>query len=407
MKYDLCLIYPSSNFIENQFSIPNISMLLLQAYVKKYSRTDAKVKVIYLSEYNNNYEYIPESDTYGISVVTPNFKEAKNIYSYLKMKYKDCIVLAGGPHPTVLPETCKKVICDYPIRGAGEEIMVELFRNDWYGYYRTLSEYPIFNFSNIEKYKDIKLSYDDIEYKRYSNWLLLTDVGCYYNCNFCFKLFPKVFQFPEEFVLRCIDDYTSMNVQNKFLKLTSDNVLINFSKNEYIFEALGRYKIPYEVCGRLDNLTSNKIEVLKSTGCKIIKVGIESGSPRILEAMNKKETIDDMFKGTDLLHKMNMKFGVYLMCNYPTEQDYDRQLTIHNVSIMQPDWFSIYDCVPYPGTKIWNDLPELEKQRIIDSDFQYMYHAGRISERNEIIKQMEEDLKSEIKDVKQFYKKEK
>lgn len=365
----------------------------MQAWIKRNTRNS--VRVVYMSEINNDYRAIPDAKIYGIYLVTPNFPEAKKIYAYLKSERQDSLVLAGGPHPSALPGTCKGKVCDYPVVGSGEEVLKKVVQCGDLEYINFIlsKSFEEDNCVDVDTYSDVELDYSDTDPSRYASWLLVTDVGCYYSCRFCFKLSRSVSRFPEKFVRRCISDCSSFGA--KKIKFTSDNVLVDFLKNEYVFEELQRKGLEYEACGRLDNVTSYKAELLKHTGCSMLKAGVESGSQRVLDLMGKREKLSDMLRGASMLRAAGLSFGAYLIANYPGETDEDRKMTVDFVRKLSPDWFSLYNFTPYPGTYAWKELLTNEQRRnIIDSDFEGMRHAGLPEDADEIVKQMTQEMRS-------------
>lgn len=375
---DLCFIVPDSDFLLDKFVIPNLTPILLKSYLI-HNLLNKKIKVIYLSEYNNDKNEIPESKYYGISFLSPHINEVKSIYSFLKNKYPSSKILVGGPHVNaVKSEVLNSNICDYFITGFGEEILLEFLKTENTSLLNNII--PFYKKDFYEKeYENIKLDYSDININKYSSWLLMTDVGCPYHCSFCFKSFNGIQKFSYDFIRNCVEDFTKFdNYQSKLLKLTSDNVLLNFGFHSRIFnELFKKYNISYEVVGRLDLVNEEKLNILKTTGCKCIKYGVESGSPRMLKLMNKGESLEQIENGLKLTEKMNMPYGMYFIVNYPGETQEDLDMTIKLINKYNPKFLAVYNFTPYPGSPIWNKISENERQKYIENNYSEMYHAGK------------------------------
>jgi p-methyltransferase len=70
---------------------------------------------------------------------------------------------------------------------------------------------------------------------------------------------------------------------------------------------------------RCSNSDEEAIELMAESGCKGVFLGIESGSPRILEAMNKRADIEDYRRGIELLHQHGiLTFGSFIV-GFPGE----------------------------------------------------------------------------------------
>lgn len=374
---DLCFIIPDSDFLDNKFVIPNLTPILLKSYLNHYS-PDKKIKIIYLSD-DNDYNRIPEARLFGISFLSSHLPQVKLIYSFLKNKYPNSIVLAGGAHVNaVKDEVLNSGLCDYYIAGQAENALFHILNEGIQPCY--VNNKKSFKYEWIaNEYKNVKLNYEDIDVNKYSSWLLITDYGCPYQCSFCHKSYKGIFYFPFEFIKRCIEDFIKIdNYKSKILKLTSDNVLLNFDKFIPMFNLFKEYEIQYEVVGRLDLITEEKLKILKNTGCKCIKYGVETGSPRLLKLMNKGETIEDIENGLKLTEESKLPYGMYLIVNYPSETDEDVELTIDLINKFNPNFLGIYQFTPYPGSPVWNKLlTEKQRQKYINNNYSEMYHAGK------------------------------
>jgi radical SAM superfamily enzyme YgiQ (UPF0313 family) len=192
-------------------------------------------------------------------------------------------------------------------------------------------------------------------------------------------MFHGIFTFPYLFIDNCIQDIIDYGLPS-YLKFASDNIFINFDKFVPHFEKCYRLGITYETVGRLDNLTEDRLKVLKDTGCKVIKVGLESGSQRMLDVMNKRENIDTMKKGFDLLDKVGINYGVYLIANYPTEIMEDLDETIKFVNGLGVSYVGVSDYTPYPGTPDWYKRLSPEERNQYIENFGGMHHLGKLQE---------------------------
>ncbi len=84
-------------------------------------------------------------------------------------------------------------------------------------------------------------------------------------------------------------------------------------------------------------------------------VGVESGSQKILDKINKNITIDEIIAKTALLNKYKVNWAAFFITGFPFETSEDIMLTKELILKIKPSFVSLNRFVPYPGTKIFND----------------------------------------------------
>lgn len=130
-------------------------------------------------------------------------------------------------------------------------------------------------------------------------------------------------------------------------------------------------KIPYKIQSRADLLLEDEaIAHLAESGCEEVWMGAESGSQRILDAMDKGTTVDQIKEATELLKKHNIKACFFLQFGYSGENMEDIQKTIALVEELSPDDIGISVSYPLPGTKFYDRVKNelVNKQNWTDSD---------------------------------------
>ncbi|MFZ1688810.1 MAG: radical SAM protein [Flavobacteriales bacterium] len=111
-------------------------------------------------------------------------------------------------------------------------------------------------------------------------------------------------------------------------------------------------RIPFKIQSRVDLLLeSDTIDALAAAGLQEVWVGAESGSQKILDAMDKGTTVQQIGKATRLLHEKGIRVGFFLQFGYLGETDEDIDATLHMLEELQPDDIGISVSYPLPGTK--------------------------------------------------------
>lgn len=118
-------------------------------------------------------------------------------------------------------------------------------------------------------------------------------------------------------------------------------------------------KINYFIQSRVDLLLKeDTIDALAESGLEEVWVGAESGSQRILDAMDKGTKIEEIERATQLLKSKKIKVAFFLQFGYLTETKEDIQKTIAMVKKLQPDNIGISVSYPLPGTKFYDKVKE-------------------------------------------------
>ena len=282
------------------------------------------------------------------------------------------------------------------IRGEGEFTLTETL-NQYFGGNHDLSAIDGLSFRKNEKtitnrprevFKDLDEiplpAWDLVDVETYKQaWLkkngyfsmnMSTTRGCPFKCNWCAKpiygnrynsrsaenvveeiqLLKK--NYNPDHIWFCDDIFgLKPGWVNRFSELVKEN----------------KINIRYKIQSRVDLLLQeNNIEDLAKSGCDTVWVGAESGSQKILDAMDKGIKVEQIKEATILLKKHGIKPAFFLQFGYPGETEEDIQKTIAMVKELLPDDIGISVSYPLPGTKFYENVKhELkEKANWTDSD---------------------------------------
>jgi anaerobic magnesium-protoporphyrin IX monomethyl ester cyclase len=142
-------------------------------------------------------------------------------------------------------------------------------------------------------------------------------------------------------------------------------------------------RIPFTIQTRADLVTERMAEALRDAGCQEAWIGAESGSQRVLDAMNKGTTVAEILVARDLLKAVGIKVGFFIQLGYMDEQLKDILATRELLQNAQPDEIGVSVAYPLPGTKFY-ELVKAElrgKTRWKESnDLEMMFHGTYTSE---------------------------
>lgn len=111
--------------------------------------------------------------------------------------------------------------------------------------------------------------------------------------------------------------------------------------------------IPFKMQSRVDLMTPDTVRALRRAGCAEVWMGAESGSQKILDAMDKGTRVDQIAKARENLRREGIRACYFLQFGYPGEAWKDIQNTIRLVRDTRPDDIGVSVSYPLPGTKFF------------------------------------------------------
>ena len=109
--------------------------------------------------------------------------------------------------------------------------------------------------------------------------------------------------------------------------------------------------LPFETITRADRLQSEEsVKVLRDLGCYRIWIGSESGSQRILDAMKRGVSVEQVRRSVRLAQKHGILVGMFLMWGYEGEEIEDIAATVEHVKRSNPEVFFTTVSYPIKGT---------------------------------------------------------
>jgi anaerobic magnesium-protoporphyrin IX monomethyl ester cyclase len=116
--------------------------------------------------------------------------------------------------------------------------------------------------------------------------------------------------------------------------------------------------IPFTIQTRADLLGERMVRALAQARCTEIWIGAESGSQRVLDAMNKGIRVEEVREARARLRAANIRVGYFLQLGYLDEQLDDILATRELVESTQPDDIGVSVSYPLPGTKFYETVRE-------------------------------------------------
>lgn len=308
-----------------------------------------------------------------------------------KMAHGITKVVWGGVHASLLPEqTIKENYIDYVVVGEGEESFKKLIHCMMTD--KEPTDVPgVYFKSNNNVKKSSPQCFVDLASQPEPPWELLdmdnyisgwfgqgsrvldifTSRGCPHRCKFCYNTTFNARKW------RSFDVQTSYERIKEFVerfKLTG--VIIRddffFANRKRVYEIAGLLaekgpRIEWEADCRIDAfaaLEEDYIKLLVKSGLKKLVFGVESGSPRVLEAIGKDMTLDELWITVDKIKRHGIQSAFHFMIGFPGES-WDEVLETYRViekvkeKLPHAPIYGPNVYVPYPGTELFGEAVKM------------------------------------------------
>jgi len=139
--------------------------------------------------------------------------------------------------------------------------------------------------------------------------------------------------------------------------------------------------VPFTIQTRADLLSERMVQALREAACVEAWLGAESGSQRILDAMNKGTTVQDILTARSRLKAAGIRVGFFIQLGYLGEQLVDILATRELLAAARPDDVGVSVSYPLPGTR-FHELVKAQlgpKTHWQDSDDLAMMFQGTYS----------------------------
>lgn len=334
-------------------------------------------------------------DLFGFSQWTHNRHTTLQLARLAKQCHPQSLVIAGGGHATHQAEL---LLASHPeldliVAGEGETTLLELIEARDSG--RPLSEIPglalrhgqtVIRTAPRSRIRDL----DSLPYpSRYLHEAIGVDLdlqpqfistsrGCPSACRFCAS---------PSFWGRTVRTRSPASVVDEFLFLKNQFGMLYLSLRDDTFTADRRRTI--ELCQlllerkagmfwncqtRVEAVDEEVLSWMKRAGCECVQLGVESGSPRILQQLGKRITPQQVVAACDAVHHVGLQLSVYLIAGVPDETEQDRQATRQLLQRIKPHDLQVAPLAYYPGTSLYSDAlrhqqvgPDLFERRQSDA----------------------------------------
>ncbi len=189
----------------------------------------------------------------------------------------------------------------------------------------------------------------------------ITARGCPYKCRWCsHQVFGQTHRRRDPLLVVDEVEFLLETYSPDMVWVSDDVFTINHKWiRDYTAEMRRRgLHIPFECISRADRLNAEMLDLLAELGCFRVWIGSESGSQRILDAMDRGVKVEQVQQAVALTRERGIESGMFLMWGYEGEELDDIEATIKHVSVSQPDIFFTTVSYPIKGTPYYNKVSD-------------------------------------------------
>lgn len=312
-------------------------------------------------------------DLVAVQMLTFSAPNTTSFLSKLKAMNSSIITVVGGPHPTIYPEkTASLPMVDYAILGEGEIPFYKLVENIKSGNrhpkikavaYKIKDSHYINKDLNVLDDVD-KIPPVDRRLLNLDNYRcsfsgdkkitsLATSRGCPYSCVFCAEFEDNFRTHSPEYVLKDIKDSVELGIEEIFV--VDDAFSLNIKRAKNICRLIINENLDFDwyINTRVDAVDEELLRLLKKAGCKQINYGIESGSQRIINNLNKGIDLQEAEEAIRKTKEAEIDVLCYFMIGSPGETIKDIKKTKEFIKRSDPDFVRFSLTTIEPCTQLY------------------------------------------------------
>lgn len=297
-------------------------------------------------------------------------------------------VIAGGPDPVQYVDAYLDAGVEVIVVGEGEitttALLSHLRENNWQWDFDALRSVPGVVFRHegtiirtaartlirpLDQIPWPERRHGDLE-RYFSVWRerhgetamsMVTSRGCPYRCSWCSKQV-----YGDTYRRRSVGDVLDElhDIRTTFdpdqIWFADDLFTLNRTWTERFCKEMvrRRSRIPFYIIARPETLTPRMCNDLAAAGCYRVYVSAESGAQHILDAMNKRDKVEDIYQAGKNLRCAGIELGVFVMIGYPGERREDIDATLQMLHFLNPEVLLLSVAHPMKGTDFYAQVAD-------------------------------------------------
>jgi radical SAM superfamily enzyme YgiQ (UPF0313 family) len=330
-------------------------------------------------EYNDLIKYLANFEAILFPTTSFCYLEDVEFLKNIKKINKDLISIVFGTYPTFFPEkSLNSEYIDIGVIGEPEFTIKEvinhlksnnsllkttkgvcykedgkIIKNRKGPYIENLDELPIPNREYIKKFYYFNPLVKNKEWTT-----ALTSRGCPASCNFC--LSPEFYgnKYRYQSPSRMIKEVEYLlNSGYKEIFYRDETFTGNKKRVEKFCNSIISKKMKLDgICNiRIGTVNRELLKLMKLSGCHYIKIGVESGSQKVLDNLKKGINISDIVKTFKWANELNIKTHAHMILGGPGETELTLKKTNSFIKRINPSTVTFNLFTPFPGSKIYRE----------------------------------------------------
>jgi radical SAM superfamily enzyme YgiQ (UPF0313 family) len=189
--------------------------------------------------------------------------------------------------------------------------------------------------------------------------LMMTSRGCTENCGFCGIGAAMGHTVRFRSIEKCIEEIISARDRygTEYFSFRDGTFTADRERTIRFCRAMidRRLSIAWECLTRADCIDEELVSMMADANCAQIRLGLESGSPRILEYLGKNASVSDYERAASILNNRGMFWSAYFLFGVPEETQDDIEMTLRLIERLRPPFITVARFVPLPGTRLYRD----------------------------------------------------
>ena len=191
--------------------------------------------------------------------------------------------------------------------------------------------------------------------------------GCPYSCKWCSRAVYGG-SYRRRSAALVVDEiqWLQQNYQFDMIWFVDDVFTINHKwLNEFAAEIEKRkVAVSYEIITRSDRVNEEVLQLLKQSGCFRVWIGAESGSQKVIDAMDRRVKVEQVRETIKMVKAYGMEAGTFIMLGYPGEEEADIKETLHHLKYSNPDYYTITVAYPIKGTPLYSEVENIFTEKL-------------------------------------------
>jgi anaerobic magnesium-protoporphyrin IX monomethyl ester cyclase len=361
-----------------------------------------------------------QPDIVGVYIMVTLSSNAERVAAMVRNDLPDCLIIAGGPLPTLYPERFSRTFdlvfqgeadlgfpqfCADVSQSAGQRSDIRQIPTQGYdGLFVEREGIRIQNPSAHHTEAELEAfplpDRRDFDHARYQQaWQqsdgsrttsILTSLGCPFSCDFCSRpVFGSLFRRRNlDQVFEEIEQIRQLGYDS--LWIADDNFTLDHRHLLGFCQRIAAQRLRWSCLSRVTGLERGTTDLMKESGCRRVYLGLETGSQATLRLMNKKATIEEGVRAVELFHETGIEVAAFFIVGYPGETVASIEETFRFALSLPLDQVSFNVPFPLPGSRLYDRVTGLDRDRdweeeneitfVYDSQFDPAWLRGRIQQ---------------------------